>query len=137
LPPGELELERQTLFKTFIGTLNHSYVVDLIWQAHLTGRPHGFTARNVVLHSDLEALWRAQQKMNDWLVDWSAAQTDSTLSETVHFEFVSGAPGVLTRGGILMHVVDHATYHRGYVSDLFYQVPATPPTTDLCVFLGS
>ena len=41
LPPGEAEKERKTLFKTIIGTLNHSYVVDLIWQAHLERRALG------------------------------------------------------------------------------------------------
>jgi hypothetical protein len=30
---------------------------------------------------------------------------------------------------------DHATYQRGWVSDLFFQVPAKPPTTDWNVFL--
>jgi uncharacterized damage-inducible protein DinB len=45
LPPGEAEKERKTLFETIIGTLNHSYVVDLIWQAHLERREHGFKAR--------------------------------------------------------------------------------------------
>jgi uncharacterized damage-inducible protein DinB len=38
LPPGEAEKERRTLFKSIIGTLNHTYVVDMIWQAHLEGR---------------------------------------------------------------------------------------------------
>jgi uncharacterized damage-inducible protein DinB len=42
LPPGEAEKERKTLFKTIIGTLNHNYVVDLIWQAHLEGRPRAW-----------------------------------------------------------------------------------------------
>ena len=41
----------------------------------------------------------------------------------------------MTRGEILMHVVNHATYHRGWVSDQFFQVPAKPPTTDWNVFL--
>jgi uncharacterized damage-inducible protein DinB len=41
MPPGEAEKERKTLFKSIIGTLNHSYVVDLIWQAHLERREHG------------------------------------------------------------------------------------------------
>ncbi|MBV8193880.1 MAG: hypothetical protein JOY64_29435 [Alphaproteobacteria bacterium] len=63
-PPGEAEKERKTLFKSIIGTLNHSYVVDLIWQAHLDRREHGFKARNIVLHAELPALWAAQQKMN-------------------------------------------------------------------------
>jgi len=34
-----------------------------------------------------------------------------------------------------MHITNHTTYHRGYVADLFYQVPARVPTTDLPVFL--
>src|SRR6476661_6353730 len=66
LPPGEAEKERKTLFKTIIGTLNHSYVVDLIWQAHLERREHGLKARNVVVHSELPALRTAQRKINDW-----------------------------------------------------------------------
>ena len=65
LPSGEAARERSTLFKSIIGTLNHSYVVDLIWQAHLEGREHGFTARNVVPCPELEALTAAQRRAND------------------------------------------------------------------------
>jgi uncharacterized damage-inducible protein DinB len=65
--------------KSIVGTLNHSYVVDLIWQAHLEGRPHGFTARNVVPYPELEALWPAQQQLNDWLLAWSDGQSRSSL----------------------------------------------------------
>jgi uncharacterized damage-inducible protein DinB len=31
--------------------------------------------------------------------------------------------------------INHGTYHRGFVSDLMYQVPAALPTNDLTVFL--
>jgi uncharacterized damage-inducible protein DinB len=41
----------------------------------------------------------------------------------------------MTRGEMLLHVVNHTTYHRGFVADLFFQIPARPPTTDLPVFL--
>jgi hypothetical protein len=57
LPPGEARKERKTLFKTMSGTLNHIYVVDLIWQAHLERRDHGFNARNVLVHAELSTLW--------------------------------------------------------------------------------
>ena len=43
LPPGEVTAPRATSFGNMLRTLNHAYVVDLIWQAHLQGRPHGFT----------------------------------------------------------------------------------------------
>src|ERR1700724_143348 len=42
----------------------------------------------------------------------------------------------MTRGAILLHVVNHATYHRGWIAEMFFQVPATTPTTDLPVFLA-
>lgn len=135
LPPGEAARERPTLFKSIIGTLNHSYVVDLIWQAHLEGREHGFTARNVVPYPELAALTAAQRRANDWLLGWSEAQSAPSLREAVSFRMVSGEQGMMTRGEILLHVVNHSTYHRGWVSDLFFQVPAKPPTTDWNVFL--
>jgi hypothetical protein len=33
-------------------------------------------------------------------------------------------------------LVNHATYHRGWGADLFFQVPAKPPTADLSVFIA-
>jgi len=134
LPPGEAQRERPTLFTSIIGTLNHSYVVDLIWQAHLQGRKHGFTSRRIVLHGELEALRQAQRSSNQWLTAWCRQQTDATLAELVTFQFMSGAPGRMSRGAILLHIVNHATYHRGWVSDLFFQVPARPASTDFCAF---
>ena len=36
---------------------------------------------------------------------------------------------------IVFHFVNHTSYHRGFVADLFYQVPAVPPLTDLPIYL--
>ncbi|SJZ33722.1 Uncharacterized damage-inducible protein DinB (forms a four-helix bundle) [Enhydrobacter aerosaccus] len=135
LPPGEAEKERPTLFKSMIGTLNHNLVVDLIWQAHLEGRPHGFTARNGVLHPRLEDLWSAQQAMDRWYIDWAEAQSEETLAEIVPFTFISGEKSAMTRADMLRHVVNHATFHRGWVAEMFFQVPAKMPAGDLPDFL--
>ena len=137
LPPGEAAKERPTRFKTMIGTLNHTYLVDLIWQAHLEGRDHGFPALDLVLHESLPDLWRAQQAIDQWYIDWSDGQPARSLEETVRFRFVDGERGAMTQGEILLHVVNHATYHRGWVAEMFFQVPARNPTTDLPVYLSS
>lgn len=136
LPPGEASKERPTLLKSIIGTLNHSYLVDLIWRAHLEGRDHGFAARDLVLHEELSELWRAQQAINRWFVEWSERQSDRSLEEIVRFRFVDGGRGTMTRGEVLLHVVNHATYHRGWVAEMFFQVPARSPATDLPVYLA-
>ena len=137
LPPGEADKQRPTLFKTMIGTLNHNYLIDLVWQAHLEGRDHGFKARNVVLHDGLPELRKAQQDINQWYIDWSDRQSRQTLDETVHFQFIDGDRAAMTRSDILLHVVNHATYHRGWIAEMFFQVPARNPTTDLPVYLKS
>lgn len=136
LPPGEAEKPRTTLFKTMIGTLNHNLVVDLIWQAHLERRDHGFKARNMLLHPELAALRAAQDRINDWFIAWSDEQTDASLAEPLDFNFISGKPGRMTRLEMLQHVVTHKAYHRGWVAEMFFEVPAKVLDMDLPVFLG-
>jgi uncharacterized damage-inducible protein DinB len=135
LPEGEATKERASLFKNMVHTLNHNYVIDMIWQAHLEGRDHGFAARNTRDHPPLADLWRKQKEIDSWYIRWSDAITDAKLDETVRFTLIGGNPGEMTRGEILLHVINHTSYHRGFVADLFYQVPARPPTTDLPVYL--
>jgi uncharacterized damage-inducible protein DinB len=135
LPEGEATKPRQSVFKSMLHTLNHIYVIDRVFQAHLEGREHGFKARNTETHPPLAELARLQQEVDAWFVAWSDRLNDATLGETVDFDFIGGGRGSMTRGEMLLHVVNHTTYHRGFVADFFYQVPARPPTTDLTVFL--
>ena len=135
LPGDEATRPRASLFKNMVHTLNHNYVIDRIWQAHLEGREHGYTARNTPDHPQLAELWRLQQEIDRWYIDWSDHLSDAALEEEVAFTLIGGNRGVMTRGEILLHVVNHTSYHRGFVADLFYQIPARPPTTDLPVFL--
>jgi uncharacterized damage-inducible protein DinB len=135
LPEGEATRERGSLFKNMVHTLNHNHVIALIWRAHLEGREHGFAARNTVDHPPLGELHAAQQATDRWYLDWADSLSESVLGENVSFTLIGGNRGTMTRGEILLHVVNHTTYHRGFVADMFYQVPARPPTTDLPVFL--
>jgi uncharacterized damage-inducible protein DinB len=135
LPAGEATKPREGLFKNMVHMLNHNYVIDRIFQAHLEGRAHGYGARNTPDHPPLAELWHAQREIDAWYVAWSDALTDAALAQTVRFTFVGGGEGAMTRGEILLHIVNHTTYHRGYVAEMFYKVPARPPTTDLPVYL--
>jgi uncharacterized damage-inducible protein DinB len=135
LPEGEALAARRSLFSNMVHTLNHNYIIDRIFQAHLEGRPHGYRARNTPEYPALAELWEAQRGIDSWYVEWSQRLTAPAASELVRFTFVDGGEGEMTRYEILLHVVNHTTYHRGFVADLFYQVPAIPPVTDLPVFL--
>ena len=135
LPPGEAVKERTSLFKNMVHTLNHNYVIDAIWQAHLEGRPHGYAARNTVDYPPLAELKEKQDAIDQWYIQWADALTDAALDEQVQFTLIGGTAGTMTRFEILQHVVNHTSYHRGFVCDMFFEVPARPPTMDLPVFL--
>lgn len=135
LPVGEAMAKRATGFSTMVNTLNHAHVVDLIWQAHLQGKPHGFTSRITAVEPTLEELRSAQIKSDQWYVSYADELSGNEHDQIVEFNFVDGGFGAMTRGDILLHVVNHKTYHRGYVADMLYQAGARPPVMDLPVFL--
>ncbi len=135
LPPGEAEKPRQGLFRNMLHMLNHNYVIDRIFQAHLEGREHGYGARNTPDYPPLAELWKQQQEIDAWYQEKYDAYTPAQLGETVRFTYVGGGAGAMTRAEILMHVVNHTSYHRGFVAEMIYRIPATPPTTDFTVFV--
>jgi uncharacterized damage-inducible protein DinB len=135
LPEGEAVKPRPSIFKNMVHTLNHNYVIDRIFQAHLTGERHSYTARNTADHPPLDELWRAQQDIDRWYIDWIDAASEASLDEKIRFEYVGGGEGVLSRREILQHLVVHTSYHRGFVGQMMFDIPVRPPTTDLTVYL--
>src|SRR5258708_39645711 len=112
LPEREAVKERQSLFKNMVHTLNHNYVIDLIWQAHLEGREHGFAARNTPGHPPLAELWRKQRLVDDWYIAWSERLSEAALRENVHFTLIGGKKGGVTAARILPpHVKPNNPHH--------------------------
>lgn len=135
LPGDESTKQRATRFGNMVHTLNHVYVIDLVFQAHLLGRAHGFTSRNTPTHPPLEELRAKVAELDEWYVQYADSLKAADIEETVHFEFIGGGTGAMTRQDIIMHVVNHGTYHRGFVGDMMYQAGVTPDATDLPVYL--
>jgi len=135
LPEGASTAPRATIFGNMLRTLSHSWVVDDIFQAHLQGRAHGYESRNTPEPLPFDELRARQQAMNTWYLEYASSLTPAQAAEVVTFEFIGGVQGRMSREDMVLHVVNHATYHRGFVADMFYQVPVKPPATDLPVFL--
>jgi uncharacterized damage-inducible protein DinB len=135
LPAGQATAKRATIFGNMVNTMNHDYVVDLIWKGHLTGVPHGFTKRITDVEPTLADLRRAQAEIDAWYVAYADNLSESLHDEIVQFKFIDGGAGAMTRGDMLLHIVNHKTYHRGVVADMLYQALSKPPVMDLPVFL--
>jgi len=135
LSDQELVAPRPIVFGSILRTMNHVRAMDQVWRAHLEGKPHGFVTRNPETHPPLAELRKIQQALDAWYIEYADSLTNSAREQVVDFTFIGGGNGSMCRENILLHVVNHTTYHRGHVADMLYEIGAAPPTTDLPVFL--
>lgn len=118
-----------------IRLLNHLYVVDRIFAAHLLGREHGHVATNTADTPTLDALHAAVAESDRWYAEYVAGLDAERLSERIAFVFTDGARGSMSREEMLMHVVMHNGYHRGQVGNLLPQLSSAPPQDTFTTYL--
>ena len=122
-------------FGSLIHTLNHSYLMDFVWKSHLVGTEHGLDTRNPKETQNFQALRHEQELTDNWFTEYAKSLSEEKADEVIDFNFIGGGEGSMTRRDIILHVVNHTTYHRGHAADILYHFNVMPPTTDLPVFI--
>lgn len=117
--------------------LNHVYVVDCIFKAHLLGIPHGFAATNTTDTPSLQALTACVREVDAWFLSYVAELPVGALRETVRFNFTDGDTGLMSREEILLHVITHGGYHRGAAGQVMRATSISPPRDLYTRFLHS
>lgn len=112
-------------FRSAMRVLNHASIVDRIFVANLQGHAHGYDANWTREAPPLVELSADIRATDNWLVDYIARASAEALEEVVGFTFTDGAPGRMSRGEMLAHVITHSGYHRGEVGRLLPEIEAT------------
>lgn len=135
LSAAELAASTPIFAGSILRTLNHVYLMDMVWKSHLLGIPHHSTTRNPEAAPPLIELRNAQRDIDAWYIDYARTMTADTCNGAVDFTFIGGGEGSMRREDILLHVVNHTTYHRGHITAMLNQMGVQPQATDLPVFL--
>ena len=128
LTPDELTRDFRSADKSVLGTLVHVYGADRVWLARIEGRLPGplvDVARDMHLRV-LQDEWPAL--MARWQT-WAAGLT--TGDGVAAYEDLQGRPHATPHWQIVLHVVNHATHHRGQVAAMLRAMGHTPPPLDL------
>jgi len=115
--------------------LNHCFVVNQIFKAHLTGTTHGFKADNTAETPTPGVLREALAASDGWLMEYAASATPDQLAEPIAFTFTDGDKGRMTREEMLFHVAVHGSYHRGEVGRILKQIGSAVPWDTFAVHL--
>ena len=132
---GVMAAEQEAERHTAIRTLNHIYVVDRIFRAHLLGKKHSYTATNTAETPELGELHFAVVKTDSWFESYVRNVDDIDLATSLHFQFTDGDSGTMTREEMLFHVLTHGAYHRGNVGQVLKTLSLTPPRDLFTKFL--
>ena len=97
-------------------TFDHTANVDQIFKARLEGAEPDLPNTVSRAMPDLDALAERMAGLDAWFVDYAARVTSAELAEAIDFTFVDdGAPGRMTRGDMLAHLITHGAAHRGAI----------------------
>ncbi len=121
--------------RLFIRILNHTYVVDQIFMAHMKGMPHGFSSTNTEATPELGELRTWVAASDEALCDYVAALPAAALEEAIHFRFTDGDAGCMTRHEMVQHLMAHGAYHRGAAGRILAVHGVQPPPDSLTAFL--
>ena len=113
---------------SLLGTLAHVHWADWLWFTRVV-EPIEKPAQT---REALEMAWRDLQEK--WIA-WATSANDSEINRVV--EYVSILDGQKARTPawqIVLHVVNHATLHRGQAMGMLRQMGIAPPHTDLMNF---
>lgn len=128
LTPEQLTRDFGTSDKSVLGTLAHVHAADRAWFGRIHGTPPAvFFDPAADLH--LEVLQRDWPALLGRWVGWADGLADSSAS--VVYQDLQGRTHSTPLWQIVLHLVNHATHHRGQVAGMLRAMGQPPPPLDL------
>ncbi|CAN5619241.1 damage-inducible protein DinB [soil metagenome] len=128
LDPEAVDRQLQSSFPSIRATLLHAVGAEWTWVARWEGGDGALPDDwdDLSIEGLREELGLVAARQDAFL----ATLADGDLAREVHYHDRSGSPHVSSISHMLLHVVNHATYHRGQLTTMLRQVGSRPPSTD-------
>jgi uncharacterized damage-inducible protein DinB len=116
------------------GLLAHIVAVEWIWLERWQGRSPSSLPDLIscTTAADFQREWETVKVgQHRFLRDL----TDERLREPLTYTNLQGESWTYALWAVLVHLVNHGTYHRGQLANLLRQLEQVPPSTDYLLFL--
>lgn len=133
LAEDRLTAEIPSSFPSILGTLAHIVAAEWVWLRRWKGEnPTGFPD-----WLSVPSLVEVRAKLAEIEAERAAfvgSLSDADLDRPLDYRTLAGDPFRNRLADLLVHVVNHSSYHRGQLTTMLRQVGATPVATDFVVF---
>lgn len=131
LSEEEMKKNVGAFFCSIHGTLNHIMVADRIWMARFLGEAEFRSPLDAVLYDGTADFWAERIALDARIEAFASTITTDWLDGTLTFGRVSSpVKRTRPRWALVVHMFNHATYHRGQVTTLMKQMGFDPAETD-------
>jgi len=134
LPHEQFIKPAESSFRSVRDTVAHIYAADWIWYTRWIGQaPTSLIAYDQFPDAtSIRKAWKDLESNVRQLVDNLG---EDGINRAFDYRLLSGAPDTAPFWQMLVHVVNHGSYHRGQVTTLMRQLGAHPPKpTDMIAF---
>ncbi|AYD00428.1 DinB family protein [Neorhizobium sp. NCHU2750] len=128
--------DRGAFFGSAHRTLNHLLVADRIWLRRITGTGTAPMELNVILYEDLAELRRAREAEDERFVTLMGSLEPDAFARTVRYTPITVQKEMNEPlGGMLAHVFNHQTHHRGQAHTILTSLGQPSVVLDMIAFL--
>ena len=133
LTPEELARDFATADRSVIGTLAHIFAADRVWLKRLQGE-----SPTALMDPDRDR--RLDTLQSEWprvLADWrqlASEWTEDSIGRRIAYKQMNGQPFETPVWQIVLHLVNHATHHRGQAAGFIRAMGHQPPRLDLIFY---
>jgi len=134
LAPEQLTTPVASSFPSVRGTLGHVVAAEWVWLRRWLGEsPSAMPAWvSDASLAELRVQLAAVEAQRDQYLE---TLSDSDLARVVEYRTLAGKVCSDPLAGLMRHLVNHSTYHRGQVATQMRHVGLVPPTTDLIEYM--
>lgn len=123
----QISQDRGSSFNSLFDTLNHVYLAELVWISRIEDNP-STTIADLVSPANMKELGEAWPALHQRWTDWGKALDSWTKPMAIRGRF---GEFELPYWKVVMHLVNHGSYHRGQLATMLRQAGLKPPGTDL------
>ena len=133
LTKEELHRYLYSSYPSVHATLLHIFRSDRIWLSRVTAKPISPTepGEESLTLDALEQKWHA---VHDQFIAWASALSQQQIDGDLDYVNMKGEAHTLAIWQIVLHVVNHGSYHRGQLTTMLRQLAHVPPNTDLSTY---
>lgn len=139
LSDEDRKMDRGAFFKSIHGTLCHVLWGDQVWLNRFADTPlpqAGSIGDSAHMIDDWDLLFAARKSFDAVIGDWAGSiRAEALKGDLTWFSGALNKQVSKPKAGLVMHLFNHQTHHRGQVHAMLTQAGEKPDDTDLFVQL--